>query len=285
MNTESNKDRLHVMTPIIMAITFGIVTFSTDQPIIILAILFLLTSMFFITGNKDKLSKGLKIFIPFAIVTVIINAIFVNGGSIILFTLFGKTFTLETFIYAFFFSIKLLIIIYIFIMLEVMIDSDKAVSYFSIIIPKTTLSMLISLKLVPSMRERFANLKQIYKIRGVNYEGKSMKERIKSYIPILSVLLEDSLEGSFDIGEAAYVRGFLSRKKTVYEKQKFKLEDYVLIALCLFIFVEYAVFGAGGKFAFDIYSSVTIKQVLNYYVAVFVVSILMVFLCMEYIFN
>lgn len=285
MSTNFKKDSLHVLTPIIMAIVFGIISFSTDQPLVILAILFLLSSIFIISGNKKKLVMGLKIFIPFAIFTIIINTIFVQGGRIVIFSLLGRNFTLESFIYSLFFSIKLLNIIYIFAMLGLMIDSDNAISYFSAVIPKTTLSLLISIKLVPNMKERFTNLKQIYKIRGVNYEGKSTKDKVKSYIPILSILLEDSLEGSFDIGEAAYVRGFLSTKKTIYERQHFKKKDYLLIFLSVCVFAEYVIFKTIGGLTFEIYSGVTWGQVINYYVALIVTSILMIFLSMEFLFD
>lgn len=284
MITEFEKNKFHVMTPIIMAIILGIMTFSTQQPLIVLAILFLLSTIFFISKSGKKLRAGFKIFIPFAIFTIVINFIFVQGGNIIIFKFLGRTFTLEALIYAFVFSIKLLNIIYIFGILGIMIDSDKAVSYFSSIIPKTTLSVLISIKLFPNMKNRFVNLKEIYKIRGVNYQGKTTKEKIKSYIPILSIILEDSLEGSFDIGEAAYVRGFLSGKRTIYEKQSFTIKDYIFIFLNLVLFSLYILFSVKGKLSFDVYSGITWIQVLNYPVAIIITVILIIFLYMEIIF-
>ncbi|HCW03851.1 MAG TPA: energy-coupling factor transporter transmembrane protein EcfT, partial [Clostridium sp.] len=107
-----------------------------------------------------KLKKGLVYFIPFALVTIIINFFFVDKGSKILFTILGKNFTLEALIYAVIFSSKLLLIIYIFSMIDLLLDNDGAVSYFSRIMPKSTLLLTISFKLFPALKRRITSLRE-----------------------------------------------------------------------------------------------------------------------------
>jgi energy-coupling factor transport system permease protein len=240
-----------------------VIIFSTDNPVILLGIFMINLAVFGATGSWYKLLNGFRMFIPFSLVTILINMIFVYEGRITLFYILGKRFTLESLIYASILSFKLLLIIYVFMILELMIDSDRAASYFSAKIPKTTLMMMIALKLFPNMKQRMSSLRDVYYLRGVNFNADGLWEKVKSNIPIMSILLENSLDGAFDIGEAAYVRGFLSKRRTIYDKQTLAAIDFIilgesLVYLLVFIFVklrgmaEFQIYyGAGRVTAFN----------------------------------
>lgn len=240
----TNKYRnYHILATLIFNISMLFSIFSTENPIILFGILIVCLIIFATSKNLKKFKTGIIFFIPFSMATVFINLIFAGEGNTVLFYLLGKRFTLEALVYASILSFKLLLVIYIFMLLDIMIDSDRAVSYFSAIMPKSVLTLMISFKLFPTMKERLGNLREIYSLRGVNFEGKNLKDRIRSYMPIMSILLENSLEGAFDIGEAAYIRGFLSGKRTIYDKQKIKGRDVYLIIsamifLCTFLYIR-----------------------------------------------
>ncbi len=258
----------HVLTPTIVFITMLIMIFSNDNPVILGSVYVFIIAFIVSCKEKDKFKKGFIYFIPIAFLIVVINMCFSSTGSKTLFYLFHKRFTLESMIYAVVMAFKFLAVIYLFMILELMIDSDKAVSYFSSIMPKSTLMLMISLKLLPSMGERFKNLKEIYEIRGVVFNKKNSKEKTASYIPVLSILLEDSMEGSFDIGEAAYVRGFLSGKRSIYERQKFKFKDFEAIAVSIVLIIFYCIAEFKKYIQFNIYDGVTIMNFINIGIAV-----------------
>jgi energy-coupling factor transport system permease protein len=275
MNIKRDFTSFHVLTPLIIFLIMLIITFSTDNPVIIgteiiIAIIMLLTS-----GNIKKLKNGFLYFIPFAIFIIIFNMAFVSKGSIVLFSILNKRFTLESMIYAVILAFKLLVVFYLFMTLDIMIDSDRAVSYFSSKMPKSTLTLMIGLKLIPEMKERFKNLMDIYSIRGLAFNKKTAREKTKSYIPILSILLEDSLESSFDIGEAAFTRGFLSTKRSVYDRQVFNLKDYVIIFIGFILMAVFLTAQYKGYTGFDIYEGIGSLHLINYgVVAVFAIMIL-----------
>ena len=173
-------------------------------------------------------------------------------------------------------SFKLLVVIYLFTVATIILDSDVAASYFSSKIPKSTLTIMISLKIFPNMKNRISNLKEIYSIRGVDFESKKLKEKIKSNIPVLSVLLEDSLEGAFHIGEAAYVRGFLSGKRSVYDKPKIEVRDYLLIITSIATLLLYLIIKSSGVDDFDIYTSIHFSQLFNYWVLGILILIIII---------
>lgn len=268
--------KLHVMTACIIVAVLMIIIFFTNNPIILFSVFIYCSIVFMYTRNKSKLVNGFIYFIPFLFVSVIINFLFITEGKIILFEISNKVFTLESLVYAFIFSFKLLLIIYIFMILNILVDSDNAISFFSSKIPKTTLLVMIGIKFFPIMKNRINSLKSIYTIRGVEFNGKSLKEKILAYVPIFSILLENSLEGAFDIGEAAYVRGFLSSTRTIYDKQKFQCKDYILYAECATTLIFGIIFKIYSFLEFDIYGGININKSINIGVISIFISILVI---------
>jgi energy-coupling factor transport system permease protein len=123
---------------------------------------------------------------------------------------------------------------------------------------------MVSFKLFPTLKRRVNSLKEVYSLRGVNYDKKDIKEQVKSYSPVLAILLETSMEGAFDIGEAAYVRGFLSGKRTVYQRQTFGKHDFILLCHMLFHTAVFTFIKVNNFDSFDIYSNFDIGTLLNY---------------------
>jgi energy-coupling factor transport system permease protein len=252
-NMDSVFRKCNVVTTSLFCAVLTVIVFSTDNPFILLGIFMTNLAVFSVTGSWHKLLNGFRMFIPFSLVTILINMIFVYEGRITLFYIMGKRFTLESLIYASILSFKLLLIIYIFMILELMIDSDRAASYFSAKIPKTTLMMMIALKLFPNMKERMGNLRDVYYLRGVNLNADGLWEKVKSNIPIMSILLENSLDGAFDIGEAAYVRGFLSKRRTIYDKQSLVAIDFIILGESLVFLLAFIYVKLRGMAEFQIY--------------------------------
>jgi len=274
MHRESSK--IHVITSALLGLNLLIITFLCKNPVLLLIIFAFCVVTMIYSGNIERLKNGFKYFVPFSILAIVVNMIFVAQGNTTLFYIYGEKFTLEALLYGVILSFKLLVVIYLFAVASIIIDSDMAASYFSSKIPKSTLTIMISLKIFPNMRNRIANLKEIYSIRGVDFESKKLKQRIKSNIPVLSVLLEDSLEGAFDIGEAAYVRGFLSGKRSVYDKPKLQKRDYLLIVTSIVTLLFYLLIKIRGIDNFDIYMKVSFSQLINYWVVGVLVLIIII---------
>lgn len=247
-------ESLHVISPVSLCIVLMIITFEEDNPLIILFLLLMITCVFARKKALSKLKRGFIYFIYFAPIIIIINMLFVSKGSYIVFSIFNRDFTLESIIYAFSSAFKLLITMYIFSMLSLLTDSDAAVSYFLSKFPKTTLAMLIGFKFFPLMKERMRNVKMIYAARGVEFEKGNLRKKIQSNVEILEVLLTDSLEAFFGIAETAYVRGFLSGRRTMYDKYKLHKVDYKLMIIYLSYGVGFILLHLFDADKFDIYS-------------------------------
>lgn len=227
--------KYNVQTTTIQSLLLMFLLFATDNPILLGGVFLLQITLFVLTGGQKKILLGIRWILPFFLLAFLLNLIFLWEGSHVLWTVFGKPITLEALIFAGILGVKLLLVMYLFLLLELLIDSDRALSYFSEKIPKSTLMIMIALKLIPTMKKRLASLREVYITRGVNFQGKSLKEKIRGNLPILSILLEHSLDGAFDIGEAAYVRGFLAGGRSIYLKETIQSIDRLLMGEALLL--------------------------------------------------
>lgn len=228
---------LHVLSLVLYTVMLISISFLTLNPILLLSILICELGMFLYFKKRRIILVTIKVFLPLIIITILINMFFSSAGVVVLFRLFNKYVTLENLIYSVLFAVKLLIIIYAFYIMEMLIDSDSALTFILSKMPKTGLIFMVCLKLIPTMKNKLKDLKDIYLIRGVEFESKSRFERIKAQIPLMMVLIEESLESSFDIAESSYVRGFLSGRRSIFNKKKFKLVDYAISILSLVAFI------------------------------------------------
>lgn len=277
-----NLDKVHVVSPVNLCLVLLIITFLEDNPFIIFCIFAFVFINFIENHEILKLKNAFVYFVPLAIMTILINMLFVSKGSFVLFSVFGRYFTLESVIYAFTLTFKLLVVIYIFLLLGILVDSDAAVSYFLSKMPKTTLAMLVGIKFFPAMKERLKSIKMVYRVRGVEFESGNLKDKVKSNMEMLSVLLEDSLETFFNIAETSYVRGFLSGKRTTYERQKFHKKDYILMIVYSCYLVCFIIVHLLKLDKFDIYSQgINKSSFFNLSVYIFIVITLLSLILMS----
>lgn len=270
------KINTHPSAAIILVLILTVIDFSTYNISIILGIsLFILIVLIF-SGNTEKLKKNIFYFIPYAVITILINLIFVSEGSHIIFKFMGKKFTLESLFYALIMSLKLLNVIYIFPLFGVLVDSDDMVSFFSSIAPKSTITLLISAKIVPRLKRRYDSIREVFSLRGVDFSKKRKRDMIEGFLPVIASLTEDTLEGSFEIGEAAFIRGYLGNKRTIYEKKKLNSKDYLMLILCLILISFFIWCSVNDHIYFDIYSTAGLDSIFNIYVSINVIVMLII---------
>ncbi|MCI8501098.1 MAG: energy-coupling factor transporter transmembrane protein EcfT [Oscillospiraceae bacterium] len=247
------KKSLHILTPVFLLALSLFFLFSSDHPFAICGSL--LFSVLLLAGGKGrkKLRQGLWFALPMTLFILLFNLVFVSSGVTELAVVFGKRVTLESILYAVFMGAKLLAAAYLFFAVGSLVDGDRAVSYFGSRLPKSTLTFLLIFRLIPRFIESFFHLKEVYTTRGVEFDEAPFREKVKSYRIVLSVLLEQSLESSFEIGEAAYTRGFLSTKRSVYERGRPALQDWLVFSAALLLLAVYILLLIRGSISFNLY--------------------------------
>lgn len=257
------KIQLHILTPVFLLVSSLFLLFSTDHPFVICGAILLAVTV--LAGEKKwkRLKQGLWFALPMTFFMLLFNLVFVSSGVTELAVVFGKRITLESILYAFLMGAKLLAATYLFFMAGSLTNGDKAVSYCGSKLPKSTLTFLLIFRLIPHFRENFFHLKDVYATRGVEFENVPLREKIKSYHAVLAVLLEQSLESSFEIGEAAYTRGFLSTKRSVYERSRPTWRDRIVLAVSGGLLAVYVMLLVNGSASFNLYFGEGLERLFN----------------------
>jgi energy-coupling factor transport system permease protein len=257
------KIQLHTLTPAFLLMSSLFLLFSTDHPFVLCGVILLTVTVLVGEKKLKQLIQGLWFALPMTFFMLLFNLVFVSSGVTELAVVFGKRITLESILYAFLMGVKLLAATYLFFMAGNLTDGDKAVSYCGSKLPKSTLTFLLIFRLIHHFRETFFHLKDVYATRGVEFENVSLREKIKSYRAVLAVLLEQSLESSFEIGEAAYTRGFLSTKRSVYERSRPTWRDGLVLTADGLLFAAYILLLVNDSASFNLYFGEGLEQLSN----------------------
>ncbi len=227
----------------------------------------MLTSVLIYLKGVSQIKYVVIIFLFFFLVSLVVNFIFTNAGSTVIFQitdlpLIGghKRLSLELILFTLTATCRLIYIIMVFNLISIVSDEDRTMSFFSRFFKSFPLLLSFSIRLIPKMRDDYKRLEHIFKLRGfavTNKENITSKKkgiiyRIKKIInpklmnALLRTLLMNSLEDSLQFAESMQARGFGGfKKRSVYSKEKFQLIDilitilsavYLIFSACMFKF-------------------------------------------------
>lgn len=198
-----------------------------------------------------KRSKGLKTLLgmlPVAVVLTCINPLFNTRGAHVLFTLFGRPYTLEALFYGMIIAGMFLVMMLWFGCYNEVLTSDKFTSLFGNLIPSLSLLLVMVLRLIPNFMRK---TKQIIGARncigkGVNDQN-TRKEKVSDGMTILSALTDWALEGSVVTADSMRARGYGTAKRSSFQLYTMTTADWVL--LVLIVALSACVIFAGGTSA------------------------------------
>ncbi len=101
---------------------------------------------------------------------------------------------------------------------------------------KSVVSLSLSLRFFPVAMQDAERIKETMLARGVRFENKKLKEKIKERIPMFSSLFLLSLERSIDVAESLELQGFPSERRRVWKPLQVSAKDKVIISLLTFDF-------------------------------------------------
>lgn len=174
-----------------------------------------------------KLVLGL---IPVFVFISGVNPLFNDYGQRVLFTLFGRPYTLEALLYGMaiagiFVSMLLWIGCY-----SRVLTSDKFVALFGGLIPALSLLLVMVLRMIPDLIRK---CRQILASRGSIGKGagadSSPKEKLRDGVSILSALTDWALEGSIITADSMRSRGYGSGKRTNFRLYRMTGTDWALL--------------------------------------------------------
>ncbi len=153
-------------------------------------------------------------------------------------------------------SFQLLIVVYSFILFNLLIDTDQLMQTLTKLRLPFSMVLLItlSLRFFPLLLRDLEIITEVQKARGYELEKGRYGKRIRKRMVLLLPLLANSLERSIQISEALETRGFTkSSKRTYYSTIAFRFRDFLnccLVAVFFAGIIYLKSIGVGGYSVF-----------------------------------
>ena len=201
--------------------------------------------------------RSLKYFFVMVIVLVILYTLLnKQGNDIIVYyssvpVLGSFVLTWNALVLSLIMSFQLLIVIYSFILFNLVVDTDQLMqSLIKLRLPYTLVLLItLSLRFFPLLQKDLEIITEVQKARGYELEKGGFFRKIKKKMVLLLPLLANSLERSIQVSEALETRGFTRQPgRTFYSPIRFRARDYinsilVIAILSGLIYLKIAGFG------------------------------------------
>jgi len=126
-------------------------------------------------------------------------------------------------------SVRLLVIISVFCLYTYVVNPDKSLRLWGGLGSKSVLAITLSTRLFPLMIKDFQRISEVQRCRGAKLYSGKMWERIKNFLPIISILLISSLERALQISESMHARAYGSGPRSFYHKDLWHPRDFLIL--------------------------------------------------------
>ena len=177
--------------------------------------------------------KGWKIILwllPMFVILTAVNPLFNTYGVHILFSVFGRPYTLEALLYGAAIASVFVVMMLWFGCYNAVMTSDKFTSLFGNLIPALSLLLVMVLRLIPNFIRKTKQIIGARKTIGKGAaEQSSTKEKLSDGMTVLSSLTDWALEGSVVTGDSMRARGYGMAKRSSFMIYRMKTGDWLLI--------------------------------------------------------
>lgn len=198
----------------------------------------------FLLQGKSGL-RFLRAMAGMLVLIAVLNPLINDQGEHILFSLWGRPYTLEAMAYGGALGLIFSVTMIWFGCYSQVLTSDKFTALFGNLIPALSLLLVMVLRLIPAFTRKS---RQILTARGAIGKGidnaATGKETLKSSVGVLSALTDWALEGSIITADSMRARGYGCGKRTNFHIYKLTRRDVLLLAAILGL--SLCVLGYGG---------------------------------------
>ncbi|MEW9124060.1 MAG: energy-coupling factor transporter transmembrane component T [Thermotaleaceae bacterium] len=250
--------KVHPFTMIVFQLVLICMILFYMHPLYVLSILCFVLAMICVLGKLDSAKKTIAFSLYNALLVLMINPLVSQTGKTILYRspripLVGRIkITGEALAYGANMGVKLICIFLIFTLFGMLTDRDEVFGFFSKYAHKLTLTLSLTVNIIHRLKNELQRVRDVMILRGVDFQGKRITNKIKAYYPVLKVILISALEGSMDRAEALYSRGYGIHRRTSYVKVRMEILDYFLLAinLLLLFLLGYGMILGRGSYLF-----------------------------------
>lgn len=214
------------------------ITMITLNPYIIATSWIVSAVVWFVVNKENKFTFNILIGLPIIIFTVMIQPIFSNTGTTVLFYINDKAVTLEAYIYGVVMGVLFVTVIQWIGCCRVFMDSEKLYYLFGKIAPSLGLTFSMTLRFIPLLKSRYREIHDAQIGMGRHRLSVKKIDQLRQYLKEISILISWSLENSMETSKSMESRGFgLKGRKTyhLYHLKKSEIGLIAFLAIMLFI--------------------------------------------------
>lgn len=188
--------------------------------------------------RRQLFFKDWKLYVPLFFLMAIINPMISHNGQLVLLYINGNALTVEAIMYGIAIATMIVAIMLWFSCYNVVMTSDKFIYLFGKVSPALSLTLSISLRLVPRFKHQLAQIVQAQKGIGMDYTAGSLWHRIKCIVRILSILITWALDNAIDTADSMKARGYGVKKRTAFSLFIFERRDGYVLAIIILLFLS-----------------------------------------------
>lgn len=208
------------------------------HPIFLSFALVIILAINFLEDRFKGLSRWIFFMMSTGILIVILNPIFNERGRHVLFEIFQHRITLEAVVYGMINAMLIIGVMALFVSYNEVMSPNKLLYLFSKFLPQFAVLLMLTLRFIPLMRRRLAEISAIQMSKGISVSHGSWVDKVKTGILYVQVLLVHSLEEAIQTADSMNARGYGQGKRSTYEYFTFKKRDlFALLYLLLTFFL------------------------------------------------
>ncbi|MGJ7919495.1 energy-coupling factor transporter transmembrane component T [Neobacillus sp. LXY-4] len=212
------------------------------HPIVLVVGLVIIVIFHFIQDRCRSLRRWFFLMVSTGVIIIILNPLFNQNGSHVLFNIFKRQFTLEATMFGVTTALSIMGVIAIFVSYNEVMTPNKIFYLFSKLLPQFAVLLMLTLRFIPLMKRRLEEISAVQTSKGLSVRSGSWNSRVKSGLLYVQVLLTYSLEEAIQTADSMKARGYGLGTRSTYDYFRFKKADLTAI-IYLVLFMILALYG------------------------------------------
>lgn len=203
----------------------------------------------FFEDRFKELSRWLIFMLTTGLFIVLLNPLFNERGRHVLFIALGHRITLEAVVYGGMNALLIICVMALFVSYNEVMTPNKLLYLFSGFLPQFAILLMLTLRFIPLMRRRLAEISAIQTSKGLSVVYGRWKDKVKNGMIYIQVLLVHSLEEAIQTADSMKARGYGQGKRSTYEFFLFQKKDFYS---ALFLAVLFLLLICGRSFGYGL---------------------------------
>lgn len=231
---------IHPFVMFFYYICMGFFAMFFNHPIFLLAGCFALIAVNLSHDGGQAMKQWASLMATMTVLIIVINPFINTRGTHVLLHVFGRQVTFEAVLYGVVTAMSLLMILLLFVSLNSVLNGNKLLYIFARILPRTAFLIMMSIRFVPLLKRRLTEIQDVQRLKGMTMTQGTLRERAKSGMSMLQILLSWSLEEAVETADSMKARGYGTGKRRPYIPYRMTRSDkgwlsylVVVFALCV----------------------------------------------------